>query len=232
MGSHRSSWSLCQARPRSPIEPGVRIRQRRRPRPASHLRRARRPPAPRLTSWLSSSSVSSVSDISFPVSGRLAIARLWRSNLPMWSSTVFSTMRWCAWTVSWRPMRWARSVTWSSTAGSSAGRSGSRGPRNPRGLEHAVMRHQTTMPTRGLPWSGCGHLPRKAVPAGQPWAGVCCQRPRRFPRQERWAGTLRTARGRDGVLRIGSATRTRKSSSVSRAGWPESRTAQTAASRW
>jgi hypothetical protein len=58
-------------------------------------------------------------------------------------------------------------------------------------------------------------IPARTCPRA---AGVCCQRPRRFPRRERGAGMFRTARGRGGVLRIGSATRTRKSSSVSRAG--------------
>ncbi len=46
---------------------------------------------------------------------------------------------------------------------------------------------------------------------------VECQRPRRFPRRVR-AGASRTGRSGGDALRIGSAMRTRKSSSVSRAG--------------
>jgi len=47
---------------------------------------------------------------------------------------------------------------------------------------------------------------------------ACCQRPRRLPGRGRRRGAFRTVRGWDGALRIGSATRARKSSSVSRAG--------------
>ncbi len=47
---------------------------------------------------------------------------------------------------------------------------------------------------------------------------ACGQRPRRLPGRGRRRGAFRTVRGRDGALRIGSATRARKSSSVSRAG--------------
>ncbi len=47
---------------------------------------------------------------------------------------------------------------------------------------------------------------------------ACYQRPRRLRGRGCRRGAFRTVRGRDGALRIGSATRTRKSSSVSRAG--------------
>jgi len=75
------------------------------------------------------------------------------------------------------------------------------------------------------PWKrrrpGGQHLPRKPSreAAGQPTGGhACCQGPRRLPGRGRRRGAFRTMRGRDGALRIGSATRTRKSSSVSGAG--------------
>ena len=97
-----------------------------------------------------------------------------------------------------------------------------RRPRDPREWEHAVIRAPDNYAGPGkLRRPGGRHLPGKPFreAAGQaPGGHACCQRPRRLPGRGRRRGAFRTVRGRNGALRIGSATRTRKSSSVSRAG--------------
>ena len=97
-----------------------------------------------------------------------------------------------------------------------------RRPRDLREWEHAVIRAPDNYAGPGkLRRPGGRHLPGKPFreAAGQaPGGHACCQRPRRLPGRGRRRGAFRTVRGRNGALRIGSATRTRKSSSVSRAG--------------
>ena len=81
--------------------------------------------------------------------------------------------------------------------------------------------------TRRLCWPWKASAARWTAPAAQavpgsgrtaPGGHACCQRPRLLPGRGRRRGAFRTVRGRDGALRIGSATRARKSSTVSRAG--------------
>src|SRR5271166_579239 len=87
------------------------------PPPFPYIHAAPPAPWPRLTRARSSPSSSSVSAVSPPASTASVSPRLRASSSAIRSSTVPSAIRWCTFTVRCCPIRCARSVAWSSTAG-------------------------------------------------------------------------------------------------------------------